>query len=69
VVLTVLFTQASSCVPLLIGGAVGYVARDKGLGRVDERGDTRAGFDTTPDYGAGADYDVSESEYTDEPVY
>jgi hypothetical protein len=69
VVLAVLVTQASSCVPLLIGGVVGYVARDKGLGRVDGGGDTAAGYDTTPAYGDGADYDFSGSEYTDEPVY
>lgn len=68
--IALLVVQSTSCVPLLIGGVVGYVAREKGVGVVEPAGSGSGyDYDTAPAYGDGATYDYSGPEFTDEPVY
>lgn len=53
---------ATSCVPLLIGGAIGYVARDKGIGVIEPV----SGSDQTESYETTSPYESDDTEY---PVY
>lgn len=59
---------SSSCVPLLVGGVVGYVASEKGIGEVAPLGSGGSqDYDAPIEYGgAGSSYD---SGGYDEPVY
>jgi hypothetical protein len=52
----------TSCVPLLVGGVVGYIARDQGIGVIDpvSGSDQPETYDSTPLY---------ESDDYDYPVY
>ena len=58
---------SSSCVPLLVGGVVGYVASEKGVGEVAPLGSSGSqSFEPHTDYGDTGSFD---SGGYDEPVY
>lgn len=64
-VASLLSLLGTSCVPLLIGGVVGYVAREDGIGVVEPISgqDTKYRYSTTPPE------EYNNSEYSDYPVY
>ena len=58
---------SSSCVPLLVGGVVGYVANEKGVGEVAPLGSSGSqSYEPPAAYGESGSYD---SGGYDEPVY
>lgn len=67
-VLFCMVLPTNSCVPLLIGGVVGYVARGEGVGVVRPLGSDGGSqaYDTPAGHGDAGGYD--EGAY-DEPVY
>lgn len=64
--------QTSSCVPLFVGGVIGYVARDQGVGKVgpvDGGGDKSYDYNSSSGYDDGAAYEYEEPGFSDMPVY
>ena len=66
-VLISMVLSTNSCVPLLIGGVVGYVAHSEGFGVAKplNPGSTKT-YDEPAAYGDGGGYDAGDS---DAPVY